>query len=187
MTDQEKIEAEKIELNALINKGLSFEVERTVLKKEPGILGYFKKRKKETEKLKFVIQEPTLSTLDRISAEQIELHIDETIMSSENGISEAKKLSNKYGRNMAKIVALAVLGQDYVIASSFGNSIKYSYDNKKLNELTDLFFQNIKPSKLIQLTMIVNTISNLGDFTNSIRLMSASRTTMPIPIEDKKG
>lgn len=186
MTEHEKIEAEKIELNSLIGKGLSFDIERTVYKREQGFLGYFKKRVPEVEKLKFTIQEPTLSTLDRISAEQIELRIDESIISGENGISEVKNLAKNHAQRMARIVALAVLGQDYVISSSSGSSVRYKYDDQKLNELSELFFQNIKPSKLIQLTMIINTISNLGDFMNSIRLMSASRTTIPIRIEENK-
>jgi hypothetical protein len=186
MTEQDKIEAEKIELNTLISKGLSFEVDRTVYKREKGFLGFFKKRVPEIEKLKFTIQEPTLSTLDRLSAEQIDLRIDESLISGESGISEVKSLAQKHSQRMARIIALAVLGQDYVISTSVGSSVRYSYDDQKLKELSELFYINIKPSKLIQLTMIINTASNLGDFLNSIRLMSASRTTIPIRIEENK-
>jgi hypothetical protein len=186
MTELEKIEAERSELNTLIDRGISFDVEHIVYKRQKGFFGYFKKIVQEIEKLNFTIHEPTLSTLDRISAEQIELIIDEKVMSSEAGISEAKALTAKHCKRMARIIALAVLGQDYVIASSIGFGIRFKYDDAKLNELTDLFFQNIKPSKLMQLTLVINTISNLGDFTNSIRLMSAARTTMPIRIEEKQ-
>ena len=84
----------------------------------------------------------------------------------------------------AKIIALAVLGQDYMKAIQSGNQVKYIPDNKRLGELTRLFAENVKPSKLMQLTLLVNTMSNLGDFMNSIRLISTERTTMPIRIEE---
>lgn len=185
MTEEHKIEAEKQELNILVNRGISFDLDRTIYKKQKGLFGRFKKRVPITEKLKFKIQEPTLSTLDRISAEQIELNIDERIMSSDAGLSEAKKLTKDHCRRLAKIVALAVLGQDYVISIQEGSRIRYDFDDNRLSELTDLFFHNIKPSKLMQLTLLINTMSNLGDFTNSIRLMSGARTTMPIRIEEE--
>ena len=181
----DEIKTEKDELNLLINKGLSFKVERKIFKRQKGFLGYFKKPIQEIETLEFTIKEPTLSTLDRMSSEQINLSIDENLMNSDNAISESKKLINKHSKTCAKIIALAVLGQDYLICEQFGNSFKHKNDDKKLNELTELFFMNIKPSMLYQLYILVNTISNLSDFINSIRLMSANRTTMPIRIEQE--
>jgi hypothetical protein len=151
-----------------------------------GVLGFLKKPTRRLENLTFVIHEPTLSILDRISAEQIELSIDEAIMRSEDGVCEAKKLSNEHSRRMAKIIAIAVIGQNYVIAEKKRGVIKYRYDNKRLDELTEIFFHNVKPSLLFEYVMLISTISNLGDFTNSIRLMSAARTTMPILVEENK-
>lgn len=186
MTKEKKLEAERQELNRLIENGVTFEVERTVTVQRSGILGFFKPGVQKKETLKYTIEEPTLSTLDRISAEQIDLPIDENVMSSNSGVQEAKKLVAKHGKRMAKIVALAVLGQDYLIQRNSGGRVRYDKDEKRLNELTEIFFNNIKPSKLVQLTILINTMCNLGDFTNSIRLMSASRTTMPILIEENK-
>jgi hypothetical protein len=183
MTEENKIELERQELNTLINKGVQFDVEYPVYTYEKGGFWPLKKRVKTLKKEKFVIQEPTLSTLDRISAEQIDLVIDENIMTSEQGIQEAKRFTNLHGRRLARIVALAALGEDYITATQHGARITYKQDDKRLEQLTELFFRHIKPSKLIQLTILVNQMSNLGDFTNSIRLMSASRTTMPIRIE----
>lgn len=182
MTEQEKINAERRELNTLISRGVNFDVTRTVTVRK----NIFSKPKKHTEKLKYTIQEPTLAVLDLISAEQIELVIDENIMSSEQGISEAKRLAHKHARRMARIIALAVIGEDYIIAEQQGARIRYRYDEKRFNELAELFENNLKPSKLIQLAILINQMANLGDFTNSIRLMSASRTTMPILIEQDK-
>lgn len=185
MTDSEKIQAERNELNLLIDKGVNIEVERTIRVPIGRKYLLFKRYTAKIEKLKFTIKEPTLSTLDRLSAEQIELVIDEAKI-KENGLSEAKMLTSKQAHRMARIVAIAVLGQEYVITTQEGARIRYQYDDKKLNELTELFFINVKPSNLFQYTVLINSMSNLGDFTNSIRLMSAVRTTMPTLIEDKQ-
>lgn len=186
MTEQEKLTAEKQELNLLIDRGMSFQVERTVYKRPKGIFSGFMKAAPEKEVLQFTIQEPTLSTLDRLSVEQIDIVIDEAALKSDVAISEAKKITHEHARRMARIIAIATMGQDYIKAVQTGARVKYERDNQKLDELTDLFLQYIKPSQLIQLTLMVNTMSNLGDFINSIRLMSAVRTTMPTLIEENK-
>lgn len=184
MTDDQKIQAEKSELNLLLDNGVSIEVERVIRKKKKGIKGLFGISENVKETLKFIINEPTLSTLDRISSEQIDLKIDESMLSNnENFMQEAKKMAHDYGTKLAKIIALAVLGQDYVTTIQKGSSVRYEFDNKKLSELTQIFYENVKPSKLFQYVILINTMSNLGAFTNSIRLMSAARTTMPIRIE----
>lgn len=188
MTEEQKQrEQERRELNLLISKGVSIDVERTVYVRPKGWNRWFKPRVKKVEKLKFLIQEPTLSTLDRLAAEQLDIVIDEKlIVDSNNWQSEIKKLTAEHLKRMARIVAISVLGQDYVISIQNGTSIKYRYDDKKLKELTELFYLNIKPTKLVQIVFMINTMSNFGDFMSSIRLMSASRTTMPIRIEGSK-
>lgn len=185
MNEKQKINAERNELNILIDKGVNIEVERTMRVLIGRKYGLLKRYETITEKLKFTIKEPTLSTLDRLSSEQIELIIDESKI-KENGLSEAKMLTNQQSHRMARIVAIAVLGQEYLITIQEGSRIRYEHDDKQLDELTDLFFINVKPSTLLQYTILINSMSNLGDFTNSIRLMSAVRTTMPIRIEEDK-
>lgn len=184
--EEQQLELERKELNLLIQKGVKFELERKVYKRPRGLFGFLKKRIASTQKLTFTINEPTLSTLDRLSVEEIELEMDENIMTSSAGLSEAKKLTSKHSLRLARIIALAVLGQEYVKMIQEGPRVRYKYDNKSLEKLTTLFFHNIKPSKLMELAMMVGTMSNLGDFCNSIRLMSANRTTMPIRIEEKE-
>jgi deoxyribose-phosphate aldolase len=186
MIEDKLFETEKRELDVIIGRGVSFEVEQTTYRRKKGIFGRLKKREKFTEKVKYIINEPTLSTLDLISAEQIELRIDESMIASDTGINEAKKISAEQCKRMAKILAICVLGEDYVLPIQKGSAIKYVRDEKRLQELTEIFMAFVKPSKLVQLTLLVNTISNLGDFINSIRLMSASRTTMPVRIEGKQ-
>jgi hypothetical protein len=184
MTEQQKIDAERKELNTILNRGLSFDLERVVLIPAKGFFGFLKKRVKKKEVAKFLIMEPTLSTLDRIAAEQLELIIDENVMSSDSGLTEAKKLTANHSRRLARIVAIAVLGNDYMAAIQLNGRTLYVPDDKRIEELTDLFFHNLKPTKLYQLAVLINTMSNYGDFCNSIRLLSAERTTMPIRIEE---
>lgn len=182
--DTDKLKQERSELSLLINKGVFIEVSRTVWRKKSGIIGLIGKRHPVSETLKFIINEPTLSTLDRISAEQVELGISEEALATGDVIKEAKLLTREHCRRMAKILALAILGEDYDKCIQTGGRIRYEHDDKKLEELTELFFVNVKPSRLLKYCIFINTISNLGDFTNSIRLMSAARTTMPIRVEE---
>lgn len=189
MEEKEKrdIEAERNELNTLINKGAKFEVEDVILQRQKGFLGWFKKRIQVKEKHTFVIEEPTLTVLDLITTESIDMIIDENVMSSTSGMSESKKIANKHSKRCARVVALAVLGQDYILAIPKRNgTIKIKYDEARLKELTSLFFRAIKPSRLFRLALLVNTMMNLGDFMNSIRLMSGARTTMPNRIEEEQ-
>lgn len=175
---------EKNELDILLQKGVSFEVETTIYVRKKGLLGYLSKREKKTEIKKFIIKQPTLSVLDRFSSEAIDLVLDESVLSSETGISEAKKIASLQAKRLAKILAIFVLGQDYRVVNRGGS---YFNNDKELDDLTDLFYNNITPSKIMQLCMLINTMSNLGDFINSIRLMSASRTTMPNRIEQQEA
>lgn len=170
MTEQEKLLYEKHELDILISRGVDFDVKAKVREKRTGILGRIGFRKLVEKTVKFNIQEPTLAVLDKIAVEQLNFAFDEKDI-KENGVQVAKKLVSLHGKKMARIVAIAVAGQQ---------NLK---NTKLINELTNLLFENVKPSQLMQLAMLINTMSNLGDFMSSIRLMSAARTTMPILIE----
>ena len=175
MNTIQALEKERFELNMLIQRGTVFEIEKVEFVRNEGLLSLFRRRTKKVSKERYTIKEPTLAVLDKISAEQIELAIDEELMSSQDGISAARKMVHAHALRMARIIAIAVLGGDNIIKG----------DDKELNDLADLFYKNIKPSRLIELLLMINTISNLGDFTNSIRLMSASRTTIPIRVEEE--
>ena len=187
MDDKQKNEIEKKELNLLIRNGIRFNVERTLWHRQKGILGYLRKRISEKETLAFKIEEPTLTTLDRLTTEQIEFNLDEKALSADTGLATARRLAKDHSRRCAKIIALAVLGMDYQIAIQTRSGVRYTTDEKRLKELTNLFFQSIKPSKLGGLVGAIDITSNLGDFCSSIRLMSVSRTTMPARIENNEG
>lgn len=178
------LEKEKSELNALIRKGVSFEVKDIQVETEKRFFGLIRRRRLVEVIRKFTIEEPTLSTLDRLSAEWIELAIDEKAMKSDDAMVVARTMAHKHSIRCARIVAIAVLGVDRLKCESKSGYPHWVEDTEKLNTLTELFARQIKPSRLHQLAVLVNSMSNLGDFMNSIRLMSTDRTTTPIRIEE---
>lgn len=184
LSDREKLDAERRELNLLIGRGISFDVKRTIYKNRPGLLGRFRRRVPTAEVVTYWIKEPTLSTLDRMSALQVDLDINEEAMRSDQALHEARHLTGEHSRRLARIVATAVMGLDYVRIREVGGRTVYTNDDAGLEEITDVLFHGLAPSQLAELVVYINTISNLGDFCNSIRLMSAVRTTMPLRVEE---
>lgn len=183
--EKKKLELERAELDRLIGKGVSFEVEDVRFRVEKRFFGLRKKHIKEVVKRKFRIQEPTLGTLDRLSREWVEMSIDEEQLKSTESMKAARTLAGLHSKRCAKVIALAVLGSDYLIPKpgKYGNAT-FVEDTEKLNELTELFERTIKPSLLNKLVTLIDTMCNFGDFCNSIRLMSSDRTTTPIRIEE---
>ena len=170
------LEAEKKELRLLINQGISFNVRyketRTERRRVSKYLPSWITRKVEVTEddvKEFVIKEPTAYTLDRLSAEYIELQMDEQRI-HDNPRQEARKLYMQHSKRMSLIVAIAILGNDWE-------------DDKKLNELADFLHRWIKPSEIHDLVQAIDLTNNLADFINSMRLMSSARTTMPNRIE----
>lgn len=185
MEHNKALEKEKLELNTLINRGVSFEVDDLEVKHKKYLWGLIRRKSIVQVVRKYTIKEPTLATLDRLSAEWIELAIDEELMKADDSMEQSRKMIAKHSRRCARIIAIAVLGTDlWVPSSTSGRIVRYEEDTIRLEEMTDLFARNIKPSQLFQLYTLISAMSNLGDFLNSIRLMSASRTTAPIRIED---
>lgn len=185
MDKEERIlEQERNELNALINKGVTFEVKDKAFDVKRNWFGRKRYIPRDITR-KFTISEPTLGTLDRLSSEWIEFAIDEKAMKSDDAMERARALVAKHSERCARIVAIAALGGDRLIPKQAGHGVvTYVEDSGKVGELTALFMRTIKPSDMYRLVVMINAMCNLGDFTNSIRLMSADRTTMPIRIED---
>ena len=181
MTKQEEIRAEKIEIETLLDKGATIEVDVTTYKRKRGIFGLLQKRERVVVREKHVIKQPTLAVLDLIASEQILLNIDESEMASEQGMQRARTMAKEQCMRMARIVAMAIIGEDYF---QFTGK-KYVHADKELDRLSEMLYHNVKPSLLLKYCIFINTMSNLGDFINSIRLMSAARTTMPIRVEEK--
>ena len=186
--DIKKLEQEKGELNVLINKGVAFEVEDTEFEVAKGFWGLFKRRVPVRVKRRFKIEQPTLGTLDRIAVEWIEIAIDEAGLKGDDGMQRARTLAAKHAMRCAKVVAIAVLGSDYLVPRyGIDGVVRYDEDWRRLDELTALFGRTVTPSQLFQICMMIIAVCNLGDFLNSIRLMSVDRNTMPGRIEGNNG
>ena len=184
--DKNQLELEREELNRIVNNGVTFEVEDVeAMVTKRSFFGLFKKRELVKVTKKFKIEEPTLGTLDRLSREWVEFAIDEESLKGKDGMKEARTMVNHHAKRCAKVIAIAVIGSEYEIPVTDKNGVvRMREDVKRLNELTSLFARTIKPSRLYQIYILIQTMCNLGDFLNSIRLMSADRTTMPIRIEE---
>lgn len=185
--EEKKLQQEKEELNRLIQGGIKFELECHETRVKRGFLG-LPRREIVTVKKTFTIEEITLSTLDRIGVESIELAIDENaIKNNDDSIEVARKLATRHAIRMARIVAIAVLGSEWETPKvNRGGVIRYEENTKRIDELTRLFAHAIKPSQLNQLCLAVNAMCNLSDFLNSMRLITTDRTTMPIRVEESR-
>lgn len=175
-------EIEANELNLLIKRGVKFDITYKVRKRKPGIKGFFQRKVKETITEAFEIQEPTLSVLDRLSELWLQIAIDEDSLKAggTNTLIEAKNIAHEHNRRAARIVAIAVLGEDYHVTEVLAGGRKKTYnDDKELDRLTELFHRTIKPSKLEGIANTVTAMANLGDFIGSMRLMTGARTTQP--------
>ncbi len=183
MNEAEKnnIELEREQLNLLIKRGVKFEVVTKIHKRNKGLKGFFQKPEILEETTSYEIYEPTLSVLDRLCDIWLDMALDEEALKEGSVILEAKKTTKQNAKKMARIIAIAVLGEDYHITEiTPTGKVKRYNDDKELNRLTNVFFHAIKPSKLALLTTTVTNVSNLADFITSMRLMSGARTTKPI-------
>lgn len=183
MEDESKLknlEREQDELRHMINQGLNFDVEVSYSRRRPGFFGRFRKHEKITEKRAYTIKEPTLATLDRLSALWIQMEIDETKLGEADYLATARSLAQQEARRLAEVVAVAVLGEDYYDTEERRGSFQYKPNEARLQTLANTFFHSVKPSDLFTLAVLITNVSNLGDFISSIRLMSAARTSEPI-------
>ena len=120
MSEFNKNQAERKEIDQLIQKGLRFKLERTL--HVWTLLG----RRPVNEELEFTIHEPTLAVLDRLSAEQIGFDLSETDLNGPEGISEARRLTHAHTKRLARIVAIATLGEGLFKAERIGRRTMYS-------------------------------------------------------------
>lgn len=144
------IESEKKELDLLIRKGMTFEVER----------------RWGAGTRKFTIQSPPLAIMDRLSAQYIKLDLDEELM-KKNALLEAKHLVGRHARICAKIAAIAVLGRSW----------KYNF---LVSLYAWYFYWRVDSRQLLQLAIIINQMANYTDFIGSIRFLGSVRTTLPL-------
>jgi len=154
------VQAERQEINNLIERGVEFTVEcQSFFSK---ILG--KKQRK------FVIQQPYLGTLDYLAAEFIEMRFDEEAL-KEDWFSEGKRMVSQDAKRCARVAAIAVLNGRWKLKFLIPFYATY-------------FLWHMTPSKLSKLTSIIFQTANIVDFIGSIRYLSIKeRMTAPNLIE----
>lgn len=175
-----KAEQERSELRRIINDGISFEVEVRTARRPSGIFGRFKRKQISKQKRVFKVSEPTLATLDRLSALWLSIDIDDTQLTNDNYLADARRLAAQHSQTLAEIVATAVLGEDLYDITDRRGVFAYKPNNRKLAELSTTFFHSVKPSDLFKLAILITNACNLADFIASMRLMSATRTSEPM-------
>lgn len=157
--DFDAIKAEQKQIDVLIDSGIKFTVPKR------SVFAYFSKSKTRT----FEIKQPYLGTLDYLSNEYIKMEFSEERIKLDP-LNESKRLSLENAKRCARVVAIAVLNSKLKILLF-------------TRILSHYFLWRITPKKLFELALIINTLANTADFTNSIRWMSVSRTTAPNLIE----
>ena len=115
------------------------------------------------------------------------MSIDETKLGDEDYFKTAKKMAAQEARKLAQVVAVAVLGEDYYDVTDKGGYLVRKPNETRLARLTSLFLHTVTPSQLLTLAILITNVSNLGDFINSIRLMSATRTSDPTQLIGQPG
>ena len=145
---------EREELDLMVDKGVKFTVKkRSILR----LIG--------SPEREFTIYQPYLGTLDLLSHEFLKIEFDEEKLRTD-GLSESKRLASKAAKVLADILAIAVLSDKWKI---------------KLFKpfLSQYFLWRVTPSKMLELSMIINIMMNLEGFINSIRLNAIHRTANP--------
>jgi len=145
---------EREELDLMVDKGVKFTVKkRSILR----LIG--------SPEREFTIYQPYLGTLDLLSHEFLKIEFDEEKLRTD-GLSESKRLGSKAAKVLADILAIAVLSDKWKIKlfKSF---------------LSQYFLWRVTPSKMLELSMIINIMMNLEGFINSIRLNAVNKTASP--------
>lgn len=149
-----ELQSRKAELLRLINDGFVFEV----VEKKPFRKHIFSKVQLTEVIHEFKIKEMPYSTLDRISIYSLDM---ERYVNESDVLAQKRDASN-HRLNMCKLIATAVLSTDF--------------EKNKFDELTTLFYNFLKPSDGFKICELIDISSNLGDFINSIRLVTAANT-----------
>ena len=112
-----------------------------------------------------VIKQPYLGTLMHMSRLCLKagFNLDDV---DEGKVDAAFGLMEKHGRTVAKIVAVIILNSKFKIRL-FSNILSY------------WLLWKMKPRKLVEMVILLITLSGVQDFTTSIRLIRRMKTTTP--------
>ena len=166
LTEEERIEAEKEELEVITGSGVLFRVPKSKL---------FARFSKEKER-KFMIYGPPAGVMDLLSKEFIKLEINEQFI-ADDPLDESKKIVARTAMTAARIVAIAVLGEKSFIP--FLSYITGARNLILIHFYTNYFAQKCNSLMLKQLAIIILKQQDYTNFTDFIRLLSTNRTTIP--------
>ncbi|GAB3973843.1 hypothetical protein GCM10028806_28560 [Spirosoma terrae] len=159
----DEVLAEKQQIDTLLERGMDFTVDKKSL------LRFFGKKQRV-----FKVYQPYLGTLDYLSQEYINMAFSEERLKADP-VGESKRLIEHNAKRCGRVIAIAVLNSQWKIKLFAGLLANY-------------FSWHLTPGKLFDLVMLINTLTNMGAFTNSIRFLSVDkRTTNPILIEEPKN
>lgn len=155
------IAAEQQQLDILLDRGMYFTVEKRSLLRFVG--------RKER---RFLLKRFRLGTMDALSDEYLKMgySIDEL---KADPLGESKRMIAQNARRCARIIAIACLN------SKWGIRLLTPF-------VADYFLWRLTPQKLLQVTSMINAMTDTPNFIGSIGFLSVTRrTTEPIPIETK--
>ena len=171
MQQEEKKQIEINELMKLISEGFAFTIKYKISEKK-----WWQFWKKNTFKIveeQFRIKELTLGILDRISLESVELKEEDEQSVDSNYI---KTYSRKHYKRVARIISIAILGKnaEYLQKNAFG-SYDLVLNEIEIKRLSTKILSVLTPSDISKLLDIIDIESNLGDFINSTRKLTAAK------------
>lgn len=151
----------------MTDKNLQEELENNILIDKGFIFStpFFLGRKK-----KWHVKPLRLGALDEISSVLLKMKLNEDEL-QENPLGQYKHVIKDNATLCAEVVAVSVLGKKWRIRLF-----------KKA--LTSYFKWNLTPSQIATYYLKIITMADMGNFINSIRLMSGATTTKPNQIEE---
>lgn len=175
MKDKEKEEVER-----LVASGFPVELTYTVTKRK-----WYGKKYDEVVKKTYMIEEPTLGTLDRICKYALDIELNEPEYAKLSEYGRAKMLVSRYTMTACRIIATAIIGTEYrELIEKKGRTSIHELDYK-VESLASIIYHSVKPSELKKLTYYITATQNIADFCSSITLMSVERTTKPNVVEEE--
>jgi hypothetical protein len=178
-TDQE---IEQSEIDLLTGAGFRFSVKTVYRKRAKGLRGLFGKKEVAEEINEFEIIPPKLALLDHVSRIALDFEMNESELKSESVFRYARENVTKNAGKLAEIIAISVLGDNYIIAvkDRRHSPLKFMENKKEVKRLTELFYYSLNPAELLKISLYLFNSPGLGDFISSIRFLRGAITTTPI-------
>ena len=128
---------------------------------------------RKTKRITFSVYEPTLAVLDQICSEAIDITLDDDELAKGGAetIKSAMRVVTDNTARMARIVALATLGEQAFDTMPWGTG---RLNKGRVNKLARVIEHSATSTQLTHLTTAVLDRLNLGSFLQSTRLMGAT-------------